>query len=131
MSMNATLPDLQSDIDDLIKAIELAIKDAAMDLHGNIIEENPVDHGISQNSWEISGSSEEYTISSDVEYIINILDGHEPIESDHVLHFMVDGKDVFTYYIGAVKPDPFIDRACDTTESKLQDFIDMAIAEVS
>lgn len=114
------------------RAIELV----ALQLHGDIKRESPVDQGRLQGSWQLTKiNALEYGISSNVIYRWMVNDGTpahriEPKDAK-ALHFMYKGEEVFCKWVDhpGTAANPYIDRAIESTYERLPEFADRAIRE--
>lgn len=136
---------LESDLEDLEDAIDRHLK-AAMDRAALKIEADakrmaPVESGRLRSSIgsevKQTGTLTKAHIGTNVEYAVWVERGRGPIEADpgEVLHFTVDGEEVFTKRVGPAEAQPFLAPAVednlDTVEEYLSQAIDNAVAEVA
>jgi hypothetical protein len=117
--------------------VERAIELTATEVHGNIRQESPIDHGRLAGSWQLQELNPlAYGISSEVEYRFYVNDGTpahdiEP-KSAKALAFEVDGEMVFCKRVHhpGTHGTYYIDWAIDDAEGRIDEFADRSIQEV-
>lgn len=121
--------------DRLLKAMTTMYRLIALQLWGDIREESPVATGNLAGSWELNQMSPlTWRIHTAVAYTLSVLEGTDPHEirpkSAGALAFQIDGKTIFAGVVHHPGTDanPFVDRAITRTESRIDDFVDQALA---
>ncbi len=129
----------QEDFDQLIqsarRAISLAIKYTATEVWGNIREEAPVDHGRLAGSFQLDQVDDlSYRIWSGVEYAMAVHEGTAPriIEPRNKRALYWDGArhPVRRVMHPGTKPNPFVERAIGSADTRSDEFIGRALREV-
>jgi len=132
-----------SELDELTRnvpgAVSRALELLAQELNRQTIIEAPVDEGYMGSSIEMPRRTGEFEfqifIGADYWRPVQFGSKAHVIEafSARALHFYVDGNEVFCKRVkhpGAAA-NPFIDRAIDKTESRIDEFVDIALEEIS
>lgn len=129
MPFEINLKEAVNALDGLEDAMEYFAQLVAVELLGNIKEEVPVDEGNLQNSWQLKGGGLSYSIISPVEYALIVHEGRGVVtpKKAKALRWFEGNKPVFSMRSGPTKPNPYANRAISETESRLDEFIDMAI----
>lgn len=119
-----------------------AVKYTALDVWSNIRREAPVDHGRLAGSFELNQMNEfGWKIFTNVHYALYVHEGtgiHGPAGQ---MIEILPRRAKALYWKGAPhpvrrvlspgqKPNPYVDRALETTSGRLDDFIRKAIEEI-
>lgn len=134
----STDAELRFQPDDLVErflgAVEWYFKTVAQELWGNIAEEAPVRTGRLAGSWKLNRAGRlEWSVASDAEYAAAVQDGTDPhdivAKRAKALAFEVDGEMVVVRRVRhpGTKANPYIDRAIERVEERLEDFAAQAI----
>lgn len=119
------------------KALSKVVGYVATDFWGNLREEAPVDEGKLAGNFHLTKVGEfEYVIRNNTEYLLPVLEGARPhrIEAHgRVLRFQSGGNVVFVRFVNhpGNKPNDFVGRAEKRTRTRVDEFIDRAIHEVT
>ncbi len=106
----------------IIQHSKQAIQAQLVNLAENILAEakQNLQNNESVMTWELAGSLKIFDVTensivfgSDKEYAAYVEYGRGPVEpvNKKVLHFKIDGKEVFTGYAGPAEPKPFLEPA--------------------
>jgi len=132
-----------SELDELTQkvpgAVSRALELLAQELNRQMKLEAPVDDGYMRSSIEIPRRTGEfeYSIFIGADYWRPVQFGSKPhvIEAVNAqtLHFYVDGNEVFCKRVNhpGTAANPFIDRALDNVEPRIDEFVDIALEEIS
>jgi len=133
--------DLGSILFNLKTDIELAAEDGLKTLAEN--NKSYQEDFISSNGSIVTGglinsimvdetSDKEYYIGTFLDYAYYVEYGRGPVVpvTAKVLHFEIDGEDIFTHYSGPAEPRPFVAPAFEKTESEAISVIEEAINNV-
>lgn len=119
----------------LLRAIETVFRLTGLQLWGDIREEAPVATGHLAGSWELAQlSTLTWRIHTSVDYALAVLEGTDPHEirpsKAKALRFSYDGAMVFARVVHhpGTEANPFVDRAISRTETRIDDFVDQALA---
>jgi len=112
----------------------------AHEVWGNISREAPTDHGRLAGSFMIEPLNEyDWRIYSNVEYSLFVHEGTgiygptgQPIvpQRASVLVFDWQGKTWFLKQVAGQKPNPYADRAIESADGRVDEFITRAMREV-
>lgn len=119
-------------------ALTKALESVALILHGNMVKESPVDKGKLKGSISLPVQIDALTfgIGIGAEYWKYVQFGTKPHMIFPVnvsaLKFKVGGKTVFAKSVNhpGTAANPFIDRAIDSTEPRIDDAVAYALSEV-
>ncbi|WP_264803698.1 HK97-gp10 family putative phage morphogenesis protein [Cytobacillus sp. NCCP-133] len=135
------MQDFEGLTSDTRKTVSKALEYTAEDIFANIKREAPVDHGRLAGSFQLKKLNDlQFQIYSQVEYIWFVHEGtgiygphNTPIKpvTSPVLRFMINGRWISKKEVKGQKGNPFMDRAFDKTETRLQEFIIRAIQETT
>lgn len=123
------------------KAYDRALEYMAADVWGNIKREAPTDHGKLAGSFALEKISRlKWRIYTMVYYAMYVHEGtgiYGPVGHPIVprrarfLVFEWHGQTWFLRSVRGQKPNPFADRAMDTTAGRVQEFTERAVAETA
>lgn len=118
-----------------------ALFKVAQVFYGEVKKEAPVDHGTLQGSWQIEELDYlAYSIFTNIKYAKAVNDGTgiygpsgQPItpKNGNVLKFKIGSQTIYTKSVKGQRPNPYIDRAIDTTESRVEKLVKQSFENVS
>ena len=121
-------------------AIRRAQELTAQEVWGQIGREAPTDHGKLAGDWTIEAVGEtDWRIYTDTEYALWVHDGTgvygprgTPIVPRTATHLVFEwqGREWRLRSVKGQQPNPYADRAMILAESRTEEFINMAIAEM-
>lgn len=115
------------------KHLKAELEKAALKIEAAAKRLAPVDSGRLRGSIssevEQTGTITTAHIGTNVEYAVHVERGRGPIEADpgEVLHFTVDGEEVFTKRVGPAEASPFLAPAVEQNLSTVEEHIAQAI----
>ena len=140
-SPEALADDLEALEDALGRHLEAAMQKAALKIEADAKRLAAVESGRLRSSIgsgvRHEGSTLVASIGTNLEYAVWVERGRGPIEAapGEVLHFTIDGEEIFTKRVGPAEAQPFLSPAVednlDTVEEYISDGVDAAVAEVS
>lgn len=132
--------ELNDIIDKALRAVSASIRLTATEVWGNLGREAPVDEGRLAASFNLERlSDEEYRITSNVLYALFVQEGTgvfgptgQPIVpvSASVLVFEIGGETIFARSVRGMQANPYVDRAMEKAEMRIEEFAAMALQEV-
>ena len=114
----------------------------SIEMLANMGKEAPVDHGRLAGSFDLNPMDDDlsWRITSDVEYALDVYQGtgvHGPAgvpitpTAGEFLVFEWMGETWFLREVQGQEPNPYIDRAFDSAQIRIDEFTTMAVEEVA
>lgn len=131
------------DFDAIIQEM-FAVKDRALELvaieaWGNIKKESPVNEGVLASSWQLDQDSPDaWRIHTGVMYALYVHEGTEPgprpfapIRDWALKKGLPPGPIWMSIVQHGTKPNPYVERALESTRQRTDEFINRAVREIT
>lgn len=120
-------------------AITTGVRNVATELWGNLRREAPVDQGLLAGSFQMRQVSHvAFSVFTQVRYALDVHTGRAPgevsygdIEPWAIRHGLPPGAIFRSISNEGTQPNPYIDRAMVSTESRVPELVEMALKEMS
>lgn len=134
--------DMQRFLELVSQVYSRAMQLFATEMLRNLGQEAPVDHGRLAGSFDANPMEDDlsWRITSDVEYALDVYQGTgiygptgTPIYPTvgEFLVFEWKGETWFLRSVRGQEPNPYIDRAFDSTQARADEFVNMAVDEMA